>query len=75
MDNSAHLDHKVAALAAHRTQFAIEPEILALSPVWALPSQEYFKPVPLATSTGIQYAKDAHDTLWLGTQALSAVPA
>jgi LmbE family N-acetylglucosaminyl deacetylase len=75
MDISAHLDHKVAALAAHRTQFAIEPEMLPLTPVWQLLSQEYFESVPLATSTGIQSAKGADDTLWLSTQPLLALPA
>jgi LmbE family N-acetylglucosaminyl deacetylase len=73
MDISAHLDHKVAALAAHRTQFAIEPEMLSLSPLWLLLSQEYFEPVPLATATGVQYATDADDTLWLGAQPLLAM--
>jgi LmbE family N-acetylglucosaminyl deacetylase len=75
MDISAHLDHKVAALAAHRTQFAIEPEMLSLSPLWRLLSQEYFEAVTLAASAGSQYAEDADDTLWLGAQPLLALPA
>jgi LmbE family N-acetylglucosaminyl deacetylase len=75
MDISAHLDCKVAALAAHRTQFAIEAEMLPLTPVWQLLSQEYFESVPLTTPTGIQYAKGADDTLWLSTQPLLALPA
>jgi LmbE family N-acetylglucosaminyl deacetylase len=75
MDISAVLDYKVAALAAHRTQFAIEPEMLPLAPVWRLLGQEYFEPVALATSTGIQSAKSAEDTLWLGAQPLVALPA
>jgi len=75
MDISAYLDHKVEALAAHRTQFAIDPEILPLAPVWQLLSQEYFEPVPLATATGIHYAKGADDTLWLGAEPLLALPA
>jgi LmbE family N-acetylglucosaminyl deacetylase len=75
MDVSAHLDYKVAALAAHRTQFAVEPEMLSLSPVWLLLSQEYFEPVPLATSTGAHYSRDADDMLWLGAQPLLAMPA
>jgi LmbE family N-acetylglucosaminyl deacetylase len=72
MDISAYLDHKVAALAAHSTQFAIEPEMLPLAQVWQLLGQEYFEPVPL---TGSQYAKDADDTLWLDAQPLLALPA
>jgi LmbE family N-acetylglucosaminyl deacetylase len=75
MDITAHLDHKVAALAAHRTQFAVGPEMLSLSPLWRLLSEEYFEPIPLATSTGVQCAKDADDTLWLGAQPLLAMPA
>lgn len=75
MDISAHLDHKVAALAAHRTQFAIEPEMLVLAQVWQLLGQEYFEPVALDASTSIQYAKGANDTLWLDAQPLLAVPA
>jgi LmbE family N-acetylglucosaminyl deacetylase len=75
MDISAHLDHKVAALAAHRTQFAIEPEMLSLSPVWLLLSQEYFEPVQLTTSTGAQYPNGDDDLLWLGAQPLLALPA
>jgi hypothetical protein len=77
VDISAHLDHKVAALAAlaaHRTQFAVEPGMLPLVQVWQLLGQEYFEPVPLATSTGIQnpndYARGADDTLQLDAQPL-----
>ena len=76
MDISAYLDHKMAALAAHRTQFAIEPEMLSLAQVWQLLGQEYFEPAPLATSTGIQYANDyargADDTLQLDAQPFLA---
>jgi LmbE family N-acetylglucosaminyl deacetylase len=75
MEISAHLDDKVAALAAHRTQFAIEPEMLSLAQVWQLLSQEYFEPVALGASTGIQYAKIADDTLWLDAQMLVALTA
>jgi LmbE family N-acetylglucosaminyl deacetylase len=75
MDISAHLDDKVAALAAHRTQFAIEHEMLPLTQVWQLLGQEYFESVVLATSNGIHYAKGADDTLWLGAEPLLALPA
>lgn len=75
MDISAYLDHKAAALAAHSTQFAIEPEMLALAQVWQLLGQEYFEPVPLVTSTGIRYANGADDTLYLDAQPLLAMPA
>lgn len=75
MDISAHLDHKVAALAAHSTQFAIGPEMRSLAQVWQLLGQEYFEPVPLTTSTSIQYARGVDDTLWLDAQPLLALPA
>jgi LmbE family N-acetylglucosaminyl deacetylase len=75
MDISPYLDHKVAALAAHRTQFAIEPEMLPVAQMWQLLGQEYFEPVPLATSTGIQYARGADDAPWLDAQPILALPA
>lgn len=75
MDISAYLDRKVAALAAHRSQFAVEPEMLDFGPVWQLLGLEYFEPVPLAASTGFQYASGADDALWLDAQPLLALPA
>jgi LmbE family N-acetylglucosaminyl deacetylase len=75
MDISAYLDHKVAALAAHRTQFAIEPEMLSLTRMWQLMGQEYFERVTLAAPVDLQYADGADDTLWLGAQPLLAMPA
>ncbi len=75
IDISAYLDHKVAALAAHRTQFAIEIEMLPLAQVWQLMGREYFERVTLATPTGIQHADGAHDALWLDAQPLLAMPA
>lgn len=44
-DITAYLERKAAALAAHRTQFAVGPELLALAPVWRLMSCEYFERV------------------------------
>jgi LmbE family N-acetylglucosaminyl deacetylase len=75
MDISAYLDHKAAALAAHRTQFAVEPEMLPLAHVWQLLGREYFEPVSLATSTGAQYAIGPDGALWLDAQPLLALPA
>ena len=74
-DIAAYLDHKVAALAAHRTQFAIEPEMLTLAPVWQLLGQEYFEPVPLAAASGVQYFSGADDVRWLDVQPFLALPA
>jgi LmbE family N-acetylglucosaminyl deacetylase len=75
LDVSAYLDHKVAALAAHGTQFAIAPEMLPLAPVWQLMGQEYFERVTLATPPGTQCAAGADDKLWLEAQPLLAMPA
>jgi hypothetical protein len=74
-DISAYLEHKVTALAAHVTQFAIAPEMLPLAPVWQLLGQEYFEPVPLATAPGTRDARAADAPLWLDVQPLLAVPA
>lgn len=75
IDISAYLGRKVAALAAHRTQFAIESEMLPLAQLWQLMGQEYFERVTLATPTDIQYADGADDTLWLDAQPVLAMPA
>jgi hypothetical protein len=65
----------VAALAAHRTQFAVEPEMLSLSHLWQLMSQEYFEQVPLAASTDLRSPFDRDDLIWLDAQPLLAIPA
>jgi LmbE family N-acetylglucosaminyl deacetylase len=74
-DISGYLDRKVAALAAHRTQFAIQPEMLSLAAVWQLMGYEYFERVPLAAPAGVRYAERADDALCLDAQPLLAVPA
>ncbi|HZC08129.1 MAG TPA: PIG-L family deacetylase [Ktedonobacterales bacterium] len=50
LDIASCLDRKVAALAAHRTQFAITPEMRALAPLWRLMGREYFMPVALGAA-------------------------
>jgi LmbE family N-acetylglucosaminyl deacetylase len=75
MDIAAYLDHKVAALAAHRTQFAVEPEMFPLAPLWQLMGREYFKRVTLAIPTGIQHTDGADEALWLDAQPVLAIPA
>ncbi len=47
MDIAPTLGRKVAALVAHRTQFAVAPDMSALAPVWRLMSREYFARVAL----------------------------
>lgn len=47
MDIAPSLGRKVAALAAHRTQFAVAPGMSALASVWRLMSREYFERVSL----------------------------
>ena len=78
MDIAACLDRKVAALAAHRTQFAIKSELLALAPVWQMLRCEYFERVTLAAPSIAQCANRANrasDALALGMQPLLALPA
>ncbi|HET9110845.1 MAG TPA: PIG-L family deacetylase [Ktedonobacterales bacterium] len=47
LDIAPSLGRKVAALVAHRTQFAVAPGMSALAPVWRLMSREYFERVSL----------------------------
>lgn len=47
MDVSRHVERKVAALAAHRTQFLTEPDMLPMSLWTQLFGVEYFVPVAL----------------------------
>jgi hypothetical protein len=44
-----YLRQKVEAIAAHRSQFPIQPDLLPLSILQALMGQEYFVPVSLAS--------------------------
>ncbi|HXL38420.1 MAG TPA: PIG-L family deacetylase [Ktedonobacteraceae bacterium] len=44
---SAGIQHKIEAIAAHHTQFPIEPDMLPLSIFQELMGREYFVPVPL----------------------------
>lgn len=48
MDVSSHVKRKVAALAAHRTQFLTEPDMLPMSLWTQLFGVEYFTPVTLS---------------------------
>lgn len=77
LDISAYLKDKVAALAAHGTQFALEPQLRALAPVWQLLEQEYFKRVCVTrgTSASVPYVDGTDDLLWLVAHPVVAVPA
>jgi LmbE family N-acetylglucosaminyl deacetylase len=75
MDITACLDRKVAALAAHRSQFAIAPEMLALAPLWQLMRREYFARVALDALPISLHADLAGDMLTQGAQMLLALPA
>lgn len=57
MDVAAVLERKVAALAAHRSQFAIAPELLALAPVWQLMCREYLEPVVFGAPASAAHAR------------------
>ncbi|HLJ80302.1 MAG TPA: PIG-L family deacetylase [Ktedonobacterales bacterium] len=77
MDVSACLDHKIAALAAHRTQFAVEPAMFPAAQVWDLMGCEYFAHVALSTPADDLYANSMDDALWQGARQrqVVAVPA
>ena len=64
MDVSACLDHKIAALGAHRTQFAIEPGMFPAAHVWELMGHEYFEYVALADAAGELHAGTAANVPW-----------
>lgn len=75
IDISACLDHKIAALAAHRTQFAVEQGMFPAAQVWELMGREYFEQVTLsAPADGLPIAS-ADSALWLGARQAMAVPA
>ncbi|HEY7779196.1 MAG TPA: PIG-L family deacetylase [Ktedonobacterales bacterium] len=75
IDVACHLAEKSVALAEHRTQFAIGPELLALAPVWRFLDQEFFLPVALDAAGTARPAGDAERVFWpLGCPAL-AMPA
>jgi len=44
-----YLRHKVEAIAAHRSQFPIQPDLLPLAILQALMEHEYFVPVSLVS--------------------------
>ncbi|HEV2236974.1 MAG TPA: PIG-L family deacetylase [Ktedonobacterales bacterium] len=75
LDVADSLDRKVAALAAHRSQFAIPPALPALAPVWRLLVREYFVVAPLAVPSDRVRAASIDATRWPGARALLAVPA
>ena len=74
-DITACLDRKVAALAAHRSQFAVTPELLAIAPAWQLLCCEYFERVEIGAAVTAPYAHHADNALELGIERLLALPA
>ena len=42
IDVSAHVDRKIAAIAAHRTQYPIDPTMLPLAMLEEMMGREYF---------------------------------
>jgi LmbE family N-acetylglucosaminyl deacetylase len=69
------LDHKVAALAAHRTQFAVPAAMPALAPVWRLFGREYFVAAPLDVPADRILDVSIDVTRCPRARALLAVPA
>lgn len=75
LDITACLDRKVAALAAHRSQFAVTPELLAIAPAWQLLCCEYFERVKIGAAVTAPYADHTDNALELGIERLLALPA
>ncbi|MGH2515508.1 MAG: PIG-L family deacetylase [Ktedonobacterales bacterium] len=75
VDVSACLDHKIAALAAHRTQFAIEPAMFPATYVWELMGREYFEHVALSAPADSLHTGSTDDAFWQGARQAIAVPA
>jgi LmbE family N-acetylglucosaminyl deacetylase len=73
VDISACLDHKVAALAAHRTQFAVEPAMFPAAQVWELMGREYFEHVALAAPADSTHTDSTDAALWQGVWQRQAV--
>lgn len=49
IDTGPYLPQKIAAIAAHRSQFPIQPDMLPLAIFRELMGWEYFVPVPLVS--------------------------
>ncbi len=64
VDISAHIDHKIAALAAHRTQFSVDPALFPLSLVRELLSSEYFERATVPTPGSGRNTEAAGDAPW-----------
>ncbi|HEX5548520.1 MAG TPA: hypothetical protein VFX24_14005, partial [Ktedonobacterales bacterium] len=56
VDISAQIDRKIAALAAHRSQFSIDPAMFPLALVRDLLGSEYFERVAVAAPLSAQVA-------------------
>ena len=56
VDISAQIDRKIAALAAHRSQFSIDPAMFPLALVRDLLGSEYFERVAVAAPISAQVA-------------------
>ena len=56
VDISAQIDRKIAALAAHRSQFSIDPAMFPLALVRDLLGSEYFERVTIAAPISAQVA-------------------
>jgi LmbE family N-acetylglucosaminyl deacetylase len=75
MNITASLAQKVGALAAHRTQFALSADILAITPLWNPMASEYFKPAMLFSSSALPTHHLMQSDLFLGAQPVLALPA
>jgi hypothetical protein len=75
MNVQASLAQKVRALAAHRTQFALSADILAITPLWNPMASEYFEPAMLFSSSALPTHHAKRNDLVLGAQPVLTLPA
>ena len=75
VDVSAHMEAKVGALAAHRTQFALEPAMLPDTLLGTLLGREHFARVAVTHVVGYQVLAPAADAPWSDERVALALPA
>lgn len=69
------LERKAAALAEHRTQFALEPELLPMALLHALLGREHLVRVGLATAADRPHVATIEAAGWIDRQVALAMPA
>jgi LmbE family N-acetylglucosaminyl deacetylase len=75
VDAADHIERKIAALAAHRTQFAIEPALLPAGLLRELLDGEYFTGETRAILAGDRDPLAAGNAPWDGRREMLTIPA